>query len=61
VQAAEKLVAKFSSQGAASFSQAHRVPGETGGKVSDEEYGRMSQAEKLDYSRRFDQKQFNAA
>lgn len=27
VQAAEKLVAKFSSQGAASFSQAHRVAG----------------------------------
>jgi hypothetical protein len=61
VQAAEKLVAKFSSQGTAPFSQSHRVPNEPGGKVSDDEYGRMSQAQKLDYSRQFDQKQFNAA
>lgn len=58
VQAAEKFAAKFISQGAASFSQAHRVPGEGGGKVSDEEFARMGPAARLDYARRFDQSQF---
>lgn len=61
VQALEAILAKFSSQGAAPFSQAHRVPGEAGGKVSDEEYARMSPAAKLDYARGFDQAQFQKA
>ncbi len=61
VQAAERLVSKFSSQGAASFSQAHRVPGEGGGKVSDEEFAKMGPAARLDYARRFDQSQFQKA
>lgn len=54
----ETLQQKFSSQGAASFSQAHREPGEGGGKVSSEVYSKMSAAEKLDYARGFDQTQF---
>jgi len=61
VQAAEKLVSKFSSQGVASFSQAHREPGSTGGKVSEEEFNRMSPAARLDYARQFDQSQFQKA
>lgn len=61
VQAAEKLVSKFSSQGVASFSQAHREPGPAGGKLSDEAYQRLSPAAKLDYARGFDQTQFQKA
>jgi hypothetical protein len=33
IQAAEKLVAKFASQGSASFSQAHRVAADDAGKI----------------------------
>jgi hypothetical protein len=54
----ETIIHKFQSQGVASFSQAHREPGQAGGKVSDEEYGRMSPAARLDYARSFDQRQF---
>lgn len=61
VQAAEKLVSKFSSQGAAPFSQQHREPGSTGGKVSEEEYNRMGPAQRLDYARQFNQSQFQRA
>ena len=58
VKGLETLQQKFSSQGVASFSQAHRVPGEGGGKVSDEQYNAMSPAARLDYARGFDQRQF---
>ena len=58
VKAAERMVAKFSSQGAATFSQAHREPGQSGGKVSDEEFAKMGPAARLDYARQFDQSQF---
>lgn len=58
VTAMEKLVAKFTSQGAASFSQAHREPGGQTGRVSEEAYAKMSAAERWDYARGFDQKQF---
>lgn len=61
VQAAERLVAKFASQGTASFSQAGREPGQAGGKVSNEAYQAMTPAQRLDYSRQFDQTQFQKA
>lgn len=51
VQAMEKLVAKFSSQGAASFNGAHRVPQQSGSLVSDEEFSKMTPAQRLDYTR----------
>jgi hypothetical protein len=54
----EQIMSKFASQGAASFSQAHREPGSAPGKVSEEEYAGMSQAEKWSYARSHDQKQF---
>ncbi|TAL43838.1 MAG: hypothetical protein EPN91_05635 [Salinibacterium sp.] len=57
VQAAEKIVAKFQSQGSATFSQSGRVP-DAGGKVSEEAYAKMSPAQRLDYARQFDQAQF---
>lgn len=58
VTAFEKLVAKFASQGAASFRSDGRVPHEQGGRVDQATYDKMSQAEKWNYSRSFDQKQF---
>lgn len=57
VQAAERMVAKFSSQGGARFSQAHRDAPDQPGRVNDEQWNRMSDAERLDYSRRFPQSQ----
>lgn len=59
VTALEKLVSKFANQGAASFRQDGREPGGQPGRVSEEAYNAMSQAEKWDYARQFDQKQFN--
>ena len=61
VEALELLQSKFASQGAASFSQSHRVPPEQQGRVSDEQWGKMSGAERLDYARGFDQSQFAGA
>jgi hypothetical protein len=58
VEAFERLAARDMSGGAASFSQAHREPAQGNGKVSDEEYNRMSPAQRWAYSRSFDQKQF---
>src|SRR5258705_11650044 len=58
VKGLETLQHKFSSQGAASFSQAHRTPREPQGRVSDEQWATMSPAARLDYTRGFDQKQF---
>jgi hypothetical protein len=51
VKALEAVHAKFSSQGAASFSQAHREPGAGAGKVTDEQWVGMSDAAKLNYAR----------
>ena len=51
VEAFEDLATKFSSQGAAPFSQAHREPITAPGKVSEEQYQAMSFAERLDYVR----------
>jgi hypothetical protein len=61
VKGLETLQQKFSSQGSASFSQAHRAPQEPQGRISDDEYSRMSPAARLDYARQFDQSQFRDA
>jgi hypothetical protein len=58
VQALEIIASKMTTQGAAPFSQAHRVGPEPSGRVSDEEYSRMSQADRWAYARSHDQKQF---
>jgi hypothetical protein len=58
VLALEHLAAKFTSGGAASFSQAHREPAQGSGRVSDEEYAKMSPAQRWNYSRSFDQSKF---
>ncbi len=60
VQALEAVTAKFASQGAASFSQAHREPN-PGIKVSDEDYAKMNDRQKLEYAKQFPQSQFQAA
>jgi hypothetical protein len=50
VKAWEAIIQKISSQGAANFSQAGREP--TGnGSVSDEDWSRMTKAERFEYSR----------
>lgn len=54
VQAAERLVAKFSSQGAASFSQAHRDASPQG-RLSEEQRSQLSPAARLEYAKQFDQ------
>jgi hypothetical protein len=60
VRGLEMIHARMVSQGAATFSQAHREPGhdQRSGRVSDETYAAMSSGERLDYARQFDQKQF---
>jgi hypothetical protein len=59
VKGMERIQARTSSQGIASFSQAHREPGQANnGRVSDAAYAAMSPGEKLNYSRGFDQSQF---
>jgi hypothetical protein len=60
VEGLELLASRFTTQGAANFSQAHRTPEPApgGGRVSEEVYNRMTQAEKWEYARGFDQSQF---
>jgi hypothetical protein len=59
VKGMERLQAKMTTQGVASFSQAHREPGQANnGRVSDEAYNAMTPGQRLDYSRQFDQSQF---
>jgi hypothetical protein len=59
VQALEIIAAKMTTPHA-NFSQAHRTPEPPAGgsRVSDEEYGRMSEAERWEYARSHDQNQF---
>jgi hypothetical protein len=59
VQGLEVIAKKMASQGAASFSQAHREPAGPQGRVSEEEYNAMGPSERWDYARGFDQKQFS--
>jgi hypothetical protein len=54
----EKLIHKFASQGSASFRQDGREPAGAPGRVSEAEYNAMSQAERYNYAKGFDQKQF---
>lgn len=54
VQIAEKLVAKFASQGAGGFSQQHRDV-TAAGKVTAEQYEKMSYSEKKDYAAKHSQ------
>lgn len=61
VQAAEKLVAKFQTQGGATFSQAHREPTGNGNKPTEDQWGKMSAAERMDYTNKTDQSKFKAA
>ena len=51
VEAMERLAMKFSSGGAAPFSQAHREPITGPGKVTEEQFQAMSASERLDYVR----------
>jgi hypothetical protein len=60
VQRHEKKIAKWATQGAASFSQSHRVPGD-GSKVDEATWAKMSPAERWDYARSHDQSQFQKA
>jgi hypothetical protein len=58
VEAWELVAKRMASQGAASFSQAHREPGGQTGRVSEEQWAGMSPRERWDYARGFDQSQF---
>jgi hypothetical protein len=58
VTAVERLMAKFATQGAASFSQAHREPPGQPGRLPPEQVEKMSGYEKLNYARNFPQDQF---
>jgi hypothetical protein len=58
VTALEKLATKFANQGAASFRQDGREPGGQPGRASEAEYNAMTSAQRWDYARSFDQKQF---
>lgn len=59
VRGFEKLAGQRVTQGAAPISQAHRTPEPSApGRVSDEEYGRMTSAERWEYARSFPQSQF---
>jgi hypothetical protein len=59
VQALEIIAAKMTTPHA-NFSQAHRAPPDPGGpgRVSDDQYSRMTSAEKWAYARSFPQEQF---
>lgn len=61
VEALEAMVAKFSSQGVATFSQGGREPVGSGNKPSEEQWGKMSAAERMDYTNKTDQTKFKAA
>jgi len=60
VQRWEKIIQRVSSQHGSNFSQAHRNVDEPQGKVSEEQFQKMTSAERLDYTRRFDQSQFQS-
>jgi hypothetical protein len=59
VEGLERIQQKMVTQGHAPFSQAHREPNTTGpGRMGEEEYAGMSQAERYAYAKSFDQRQF---
>ena len=55
VQRLEKLVSKISGQGGAAFRGSGREPPQPGGRLSREQIDRLTPAQRLDYSRQFDQ------
>jgi hypothetical protein len=55
VQRLEKLVSKVTTQGGAQFRGNGREPPQPAGRLSDEQIRRLSPAERLDYSRQWDQ------
>ena len=55
VQRLEKLVSKITSQGGAGFRGNGREPPQPGGRLSREQIDKLTPAQKLDYSRQFDQ------
>jgi hypothetical protein len=57
VRAWEKIIGRITNQGVMSFRQDGREV-QTQGRVSEDEYNAMSQAERWNYSRSFDQRQF---
>lgn len=57
----EKLISKFATQGHASFSAAHREPGGAQGRLSNEEYAKLTPGEKFNYARQFNQAQVQKA
>lgn len=58
VEIVEKLITKVSNQGGASFRGTGREPPQQPGRATDEQYKAMTPAQRLDYSRQFDQRQF---
>jgi hypothetical protein len=58
VRGLETIAQKMTNQGHASFRQDGREPAGQPGRVSEEAYNTMSPAERWDYARGFDQKQF---
>lgn len=58
VEVVEKLVAKVTSQGGSTFKGTGREAPQSQGRVSDEQYAKMSPAQRLDYARQFDQSKF---
>lgn len=56
----EKLVAKITNQGGASFSTRGREAPTPAGRLSPEQVAKLSPADKLDYNRKFDQSQMPA-
>ena len=61
VQLHEKIISKFATQGHASFSQQHREPGGGQGRLSDEEYAKLTPGERFNYARQFDQSKLQKA
>jgi hypothetical protein len=57
----EKIMTQQASQGAAFFDNRHRDRGHQSGTVDDATWASMSPAQKLDYTRQFDQSQFQKA
>lgn len=55
VQDAEMEVSKITSQGGASFRGNGREPPQPGGRLSSEQIAKLTPAQRLDYSRQFDQ------
>ena len=60
VEGFERLASRFTTQGHAPFSQQHRTPEPSPGpgRVTEEQYNAMSQAERYAYARGFDQSTF---